>query len=96
MSIAKELLILLEVRTKDLEIGDKTISSTLVAGGSGFKIYSPKGIDGWVLSIGRKNILIGEKDPDYGIVSKYVNLKYQPVDKHQEIKDKFDSLIKSK
>lgn len=83
------------MRTKDLKINNETKEAILIAGGSGFKIYSVSGLDGWALALGRKISFIEDKTPEFQTVANYVNLKYQPVNSQNNIKQQFTSLIQS-
>lgn len=80
-----------EMRTKEIKIDGKTVEAVLMAGGYGAKIYSVA--DGIVLSIGRKNHVLKENTPEYKKVIDYVNIKYQDVSKHEQIKKDFQDLV---
>ena len=84
------------MRTTQLKIGKEKNEAILVAGGSGFKIYSATGISGWVVVIRRQIFIIDEKDENYKTVSRYVNLNYQPANQQHTIKDEFDKYVLSK
>lgn len=81
------------MRTTELKIEGEKKEAILVAGGAGFKIYSASDLDGWVLVIGRKVLVVRESSPDFKTVSRYVNLKYQPTSELDVIKNDFNSLI---
>ena len=74
---------------------NETKEAILIAGGSGFKIYSVSGLDGWALALGRKISFIEDKTPEFQTVANYVNLKYQPANSQDSIKQQFTSLIES-
>jgi hypothetical protein len=78
------------MRTKNLKIEGKEVEAILIAGGPGFKIYSVSGISGWVIAKGNRNIV--SSDP---IVSKYVNLRYQPIQDQDSVKAEFTKLVGS-
>jgi len=84
------------MRVTQIKIGPEKKDAVLVAGGPGFKIYSPNGSSGWALTIGRKVFMVEEKDAEFKAISRYINLRYQPRDQQQAIKDEFDSIIKAK
>lgn len=81
------------MRTKSLAINGKEFEAVLVAGGNGFKIYSSAEVSGWVLALGKRNVVIDESSPEFKSVSKYVNLKYQPLNDRDQIKQEFEELI---
>lgn len=81
------------MRSKELEIAGEKKEAVLVAGGSGFKIYAVSGLNGWALALGRKISFIEDKTPAAQIVANYVNLKYQPINAQEGIKDEFNQLI---
>ena len=83
------------MRTKELKINNETKEAILIAGGSGFKIYSVSGLDGWALELGRKISFIEDKTPEFQTVANYVNLKYQPANSQDTIKLRFTELIES-
>ena len=83
------------MRTKDLKINNETKEAVLIAGGSGFKIYSVSGLDGWALALGRKISFIEDKTPEFQTVANYVNLKYQPANSQAVIKQQFSELMQS-
>lgn len=83
------------MRTKELKIDNKITQAVLLAGGAGFKIYSASDYDGWVLMIGRKLRQIPEKAPEFKIVSRYINLKYQPASEQESVKTAFNSLLEN-
>lgn len=83
------------MRTKQLRVGGKVVEAMLVAGGAGFKIYSAPGFDGWIVAVGRKNVVVAEKSPDFATVSRYVNLRYQSVAAQSDIKQHFDSFLRA-
>lgn len=81
------------MRSKELKIAGEKKEAVLVAGGSGFKIYAVSGLNGWALALGRKISFIEDKTPAAQIVANYVNLKYQPINAQEGIKDEFNQLI---
>lgn len=81
------------MRSKELKIAGEKKEAVLVAGGSGFKIYAVSGLNGWALALGRKISFIEDKTPAAQIVANYVNLKYQPINVQEDIKDEFNQLI---
>ena len=81
------------MRSKELKIAGENKEAVLVAGGSGFKIYAVSGLNGWALALGRKISFIEDKTPAAQIVANYVNLKYQPINAQEGIKDEFNQLI---
>lgn len=81
------------MRTTELKIGTEKKEAVLVAGGPGFKVYSASGFDGWVLVLGRKVVPVEEQSAEFKTVSKYVNLKYQPMAEQDSIKKSFDVLL---
>lgn len=83
------------MRTTELKINNEKKEAILVAGGSGFKVYTVSGLDGWALALGRKISFIEDKTPEASTVSKYVNLKYQPLNAQEAIKQEFTQLIES-
>ncbi|MFN9068030.1 MAG: hypothetical protein ACK5V3_12435 [Bdellovibrionales bacterium] len=83
------------MRTTELKIGTEKKEAILVAGGPGFKIYSASGFDGWVLVLGRKVFPVTEESQDFKVISKYVNLKYQPINEQATIFKNFESLVES-
>lgn len=83
------------MRTTELKIGTEKKEAVLVAGGPGFKVYSISGMDGWALALGRQISFIEDKTLEAKTVANYVNLKYQPINSQESIKEKFTQLIKS-
>lgn len=83
------------MRTKELKINNETREAILIAGGSSFKIYSISGLDGWAIALGRKISFIEDKTPEFQTVANYVNLKYQPTNSQDAIKQEFAELIES-
>jgi len=81
------------MRSKELKIAGEKKEAVLVAGGSGFKVYAVSGLNGWALALGRKISFIEDKTPAAQIVANYVNLKYQPINVQESIKDEFNQLI---
>lgn len=81
------------MRSKELKIAGEKKEAVLVAGGSGFKIYAVSGLNGWALALGRKISFIEDKTPAAQIVANYVNLKYQPINAQEGIRDEFNQLI---
>lgn len=81
------------MRSKELKIAGEKKEAVLVAGGSGFKVYAVSGLNGWALALGRKISFIEDKTPAAQIVANYVNLKYQPINTQEAIKDEFNQLI---
>ena len=82
-----------EARTKNLKIDGKEIEAILMAGGSGFKIYSHDGKA--ILSLGRKHHVFSDSDPQMKTIMAYVNLRYQPASSQEMIKNNFMELISS-
>ncbi|MBV2168572.1 MAG: hypothetical protein KUL82_07685 [Bdellovibrio sp.] len=81
------------MRSKELKIAGEKKEAVLVAGGSGFKVYSVSGLNGWALALGRNISFIEEKTPAAQVVANYVNLKYQPINSQEAIKAEFNQLI---
>lgn len=81
------------MRSKELKIAGEKKEAVLVAGGSGFKVYTVSGLNGWALALGRKISFIEEKTPEAQTVANYVNLKYQPLKSQEAIKEEFNQLI---
>jgi hypothetical protein len=82
------------MRTTLLKIGNEKKEAILVAGGAGFKIYSSSGVQGWIIVLGRRVFVIEENSSDFATVSRYINLKYQPLNQQEAIKAKFGNFIK--
>ena len=79
------------MRTKQIKVDGQEVEAVLMAGGSGFKIYS---IPGKVLVVaGKEKKSFSESDPEFKTVMAYVNLKYQS--NQDEIKSKFEEFLKS-
>jgi len=83
------------MRSKEIKIAGEKKEAILVAGGSGFKVYTVSGLNGWALALGRKISFIEDKTPEAQTVANYVNLKYQPLNEHEAMKEEFDQLIDS-
>lgn len=83
------------MRTTKLKINNEKKEAVLIAGGSGFKIYAVSGLDGWALALGRQISFIEDKTPEAKTVANYVNLRYQPVNSQESIKEQFTQLIKA-
>lgn len=69
---------------------------TLMAGGKGFKIYSHDG-DLIIKMKSRTVILIGDFQDhatNFQTVMNYVNLKYMPLNMHEQIKNNFQEVLK--
>ena len=81
------------MRSKIIRIGNQEIEAILMAGGNGFKIYGGNGK--LILWHNRKHEVIEESDPRFKIVMQYVNLKYQPLDKQEKVKEEFMKVIKN-
>jgi hypothetical protein len=84
-----------QMRTTELKINNEKKEAILVAGGSGFKVYTVSGLDGWALALGRKINFIEDKTPEAKTVANYVNLKYQPLNSQESIKQEFTQLIET-
>lgn len=84
---------LFEARTKEFKIDGASVEAVLMAGGSGFKIYSVP--DGVLLVVGREKKVFKEKDPLFSSIINYVNLRYHPANRQEEIKKNFDDLIRN-
>lgn len=84
-----------QMRTTELKINNEKKEAILVAGGSGFKVYTVSGLDGWALALGRKISFIEDKSPEAKTVANYVNLRYQPINAQDSIKEEFTQLIES-
>lgn len=84
------------MRTKQMKINGESKEAVLVAGGPGFKIYTASGVDGWILVMGRKTLVVPESDPEFETVAKYVNLNYQSAADKPAVKEAFNLLIKNK
>ena len=83
------------MKTKDLKINGETTTGVLVAGGHGFKIYSTPKVEGWVVAAGRKIIIVEKDAPDFGTLSRYLTLPYQPRSEQSAIKDQFQIFLKT-
>lgn len=81
------------MRTTKIKVGTEKKDAVLVAGGSGFKVYTASAFDGWILVLGRKVVPVGDQSPEFKTVSKYVNLKYQPLAEQDSIKKSFERLL---
>ena len=81
------------MRSKELKIAGEKKEAVLVAGGSGFKVYTVSGLNGWALALGRKISFIEDKTPEAQTIANYVNLKYQPLNSQEAIKHEFNQLI---
>jgi hypothetical protein len=81
------------MRSKELKIAGEKKEAVLVAGGSGFKVYAVADLNGWALALGRKISFIEDKTPEAQTVANYVNLKYQPLNIQETIKQEFNDLI---
>ncbi len=79
------------MRTKGLGVDGKNVEAVLMAGGPGFKIYSA-GADLIVVG-GKKTLVFKESDSAFMDIMQYVNLKYQPLNQHDAIKQKFNSVL---
>lgn len=83
------------MRTKELKINNEKKEAVLVAGGTGFKVYTVSGLDGWALALGRQISFIEDKTPEAQTVANYVNLRYQPINSQESIKEQFTQLIEA-
>ncbi|HRK08757.1 MAG TPA: hypothetical protein PLZ57_13380 [Pseudobdellovibrionaceae bacterium] len=83
------------MRSKELKIVGEKKDAVLVAGGAGFKIYTVSGLNGWALALGRNISFIEEESQQAQTVANYVNLKYQPLNRQEAIKEEFSQLIDS-
>ena len=81
------------MRTKEIRIKNEKKEAVLVAGGSNFKVYTVSGLNGWALSLGRNISFIEDQSPEAKTVAKYVNLKYQPINSQEAIKQEFSELL---
>jgi len=82
------------MRTKLLKIAGKQKDAILIAGGDGFKIYNVSGVSGWVLVTGRTVRVVAETGESFGIISKYVSLKYQPQDEQSVVLENFENFLR--
>jgi len=82
------------MRTKLLKIAGQQRDAILIAGGDGFKIYNASGVSGWALVTGRTVRVVEETDERFGIISKYVNLKYQPSNEQPVVRESFKNFLK--
>ena len=64
------------MRTKQYKIDDTLRDCVLYCGGKGFKLYSPNGLNGILLVIGRKHYLIDNNQSSYKPCIDYINLPY--------------------
>lgn len=70
------------MRTKQIKINGVTKTATLLAGITGLvKIYSIEGLDGLWLKVGKSLFTL----QDDSLAMEFVNLKYQPLEKHAQI-----------
>lgn len=83
------------MRSKELKIAGKKEEGILVAGGAGFKVYAVSELNGWALACGRKINFIEDGAPEAKTVAQFVNLRYQPTESQEEIKQKFSQLIEA-
>lgn len=83
------------MRTTELTINNEKKEAVLVAGGTGFKVYTVSGIDGWALACGRKINFIEDKTPEAKTIAQYVSLRYQPTESQESIKQNFNRLIEN-
>ncbi len=81
------------MRTKSFKINGQSHDAVLMAGGSGFKIYSYA--DGLIIDKGRNKILIQENSPQFKTIMRYVNLKYQNLNEQPTIKEEFEAFLKA-
>ncbi|RYZ93330.1 MAG: hypothetical protein EOP06_01325 [Proteobacteria bacterium] len=81
------------MRFTEIKIDSVPMQALLVAGGPGFKIYTVQGATYWLLVVGRKKHIVEPGTANFRLVSKYINLKYQPIATHDEIKKDFLALI---
>ncbi len=75
-----------------MKIDGKEVEAILMAGGQGFKIYGVNG-DSLVVVAGRNKLVVKEADPDFKIIMRYVNLRYQNIDQHDQIKKDFQQIV---
>jgi hypothetical protein len=78
------------IRTKQMIVDGKEVEANLIAGGPSFKIYDVPGKSGYLIVKGSKKVMLDDKR-----VSKYVNLRYQPIQDQENIKKEFDQLVAS-
>lgn len=81
------------MRTKDFKINNKEVTAVLMAGGTGFKIYST--MDSLLLVLGRKVNVIDEASPEYKTIISYINLRYYDEMNKALILNEFNKLINS-
>lgn len=76
----------------------------MICGGPGFKIYSQG--DSWLILKGNKkhyvkpnqsigDIIFENYSAIHKLIVSYINLKYQPRDRQADIKDRFDTYLKT-
>jgi hypothetical protein len=83
------------MRSTQLRVGNGKVEAVLVAGGSGFKIYTAPAIEGWVISIKRRIIVVNEGSPEFKTVGRYVNLRFQPLPEQSAVKSEFDAFLRA-
>lgn len=83
------------MRSTEIKIDGQKKEAILVAGGSGFKVYTVSGLDGWAVALGRKISFIEDKTPEAQTVANYVNLRYQSLNASENIKNEFNQLIQN-
>lgn len=81
------------MRTTEIKLNGEKREALLAAGGQGFKIYTVFGLEGWALVLGRKTAFVADKTPVAQAVADYVNLRYQSLDRHDEIKSRFQGVL---
>ena len=82
-----------DMRTTEIKLNGEKRAALLAAGGQGFKIYTVFGLEGWALVLGRQTAFIADKTPTAQAVADYVNLRYQSLDRHDEITSRFQDVL---
>jgi len=77
------------MRAKTLNIDGNKRECVLVCGGPSFKVYSSPGINGWIIVIKGKRPAVTNDER----VSRYVTLRYQPLNQQEDIKRRFNEEI---
>ena len=83
------------MRTKTLILNKIPLQCILVAGGIGFKLYASSEVSGYIINKGKNNYIVNYNASKYQLISKYINLKYQPLDQKEYIISTFNEYIQS-
>jgi hypothetical protein len=68
----------------------KNKEAILICGGPHFKVYSIEGLDGWLVNTNKKYFEITKGHMFFKTVTRYVNLRYEPLGQQDSVSKNFN------